>query len=101
MFNFFNSSKNISCIILPQKLTKTTVKIITCNLFFRGSILKATTDLERIGENAMSIAWETIRVKGNPRIPEVEEIISSMTHDVKEVAIATSFLNGLFFSWIN
>lgn len=51
------------------------------------SILKATTDLERIGENAMSIAWETIRVKGNPRIPEVEEIISSMTHDVRHMLI--------------
>ena len=42
------------------------------------SILKATGDLERIGENALSIAWETIRVKGNPRIPEVEKIIKSM-----------------------
>ena len=51
------------------------------------SILKATTDLERIGENAMSIAWETIRVKGNPRIPEEEEIISSMTHDVRHMLI--------------
>lgn len=51
------------------------------------SILKATTDLERIGENAMSIAWETIRVIGNPRIPEVEEIISSMTHDVRHMLI--------------
>lgn len=51
------------------------------------SILKATTDLERIGENAMSIAWETIRVKGNPRIPEVEEIISFMTHDVRHMLI--------------
>ncbi|MDE6492313.1 MAG: phosphate signaling complex protein PhoU [Lactobacillus sp.] len=51
------------------------------------SILKATTDLERIGENAMSIAWETIRVKGNPRIPEVEEIISTMTHDVRHMLI--------------
>src|SRR5699024_10040726 len=51
------------------------------------SILKATTDLERIGENAMSIALETIRVKGNPRIPEVEEIISNMTHNVRHMLI--------------
>ncbi len=51
------------------------------------SILKATTDLERIGENAMSIAFETIRVKGNPRIPEVEEIISRMTHNVRHMLI--------------
>ena len=46
------------------------------------SILKATGDLERIGENALSIAWETIRVKGNPRIPEVEAIIKSMSKKV-------------------
>ena len=51
------------------------------------SILKATNDLERIGENAMSIALETIRVKGNPRIPEVEEIISNMTHNVRHMLI--------------
>ncbi|MFR4952876.1 MAG: phosphate signaling complex protein PhoU [Lactobacillus paragasseri] len=46
------------------------------------SILKATGDLERIGENALSIAWETIRVKGNPRIPEVETIIKSLSKKV-------------------
>lgn len=46
------------------------------------SILKATGDLERIGENALSIAWETIRVKGNPRIPEVETIIKSISKKV-------------------
>lgn len=46
------------------------------------SILMATGDLERIGENAMSIAWETIRVKGNPRIPEVEDIINEMATKV-------------------
>lgn len=46
------------------------------------SILKATGDLERICENALSIAWETIRVKGNPRIPEVETIIKSMSKKV-------------------
>ncbi|MBP2057557.1 phosphate transport system protein [Lactobacillus colini] len=46
------------------------------------SILEATSDLERIGENSMSIAWETIRVKGNRRIPEVEEVITSMSKKV-------------------
>ena len=51
------------------------------------SILKATTDLERIGENAMSIALETVRVKGKTRIPEVEEIISRMTHNVRHMLI--------------
>ncbi|WEV41036.1 phosphate signaling complex protein PhoU [Lactobacillus sp. ESL0681] len=51
------------------------------------SILKATTDLERIGENALSIALETIRVKGNPRIKAVEDIISKMTHQVRKMLI--------------
>lgn len=51
------------------------------------SILKATTDLERIGENANSIAVETVRVKGNPRISEVEKIISGMTHQVRTMLI--------------
>ncbi|WEV44133.1 phosphate signaling complex protein PhoU [Lactobacillus sp. ESL0684] len=51
------------------------------------SILKATTDLERIGENALSIALETIRVKGNPRIEAVEDIISKMTHQVRKMLI--------------
>lgn len=51
------------------------------------SILKATTDLERIGENANSIAVETVRVKGNPRIPDVEKIISRMTHQVRTMLI--------------
>lgn len=46
------------------------------------SILEATSDLERIGENSMSIAWETIRVKGNRRIPEVEEVITNMSKKV-------------------
>ena len=51
------------------------------------SILKATTDLERIGENANSIAVETVRVKGNPRLPEVEKVISNMTHQVREMLV--------------
>lgn len=46
------------------------------------AILKATSDLERIGENAMSIAWETIRVKGNKRIPDTEAIIKEMATKV-------------------
>ncbi|WP_294604471.1 phosphate signaling complex protein PhoU [uncultured Lactobacillus sp.] len=51
------------------------------------SILKATTDLERIGENANSIAIETVRVKGNPRLPDVEKVISNMTHQVREMLV--------------
>lgn len=46
------------------------------------SILEAAGDLERIGENANSIAWETIRVKGNERIPEVEQLLKDMSKKV-------------------
>ncbi|MGO2723378.1 MAG: phosphate signaling complex protein PhoU [Lactobacillus sp.] len=51
------------------------------------SILKAVTDIERIGENSMSISYETIRVKGNPRDIEVEQIISRMTHNVRHMLV--------------
>ncbi len=40
------------------------------------SILKATNDLERIGENANSIAWETIRVKGNPVFQKLKQLLN-------------------------
>ncbi|QNQ80842.1 phosphate signaling complex protein PhoU [Lactobacillus sp. PV034] len=70
------------------KVEKRTLKLIALQQpvasDFRNviSILKATTDLERIGENAMSIAAETIRVKGNKRIEETEEIITQMSKKV-------------------
>ncbi|MDO4911939.1 MAG: phosphate signaling complex protein PhoU [Lactobacillus sp.] len=51
------------------------------------SILKAITDIERIGENSVSISWETIRLKGNPRSSEVEAIISEMTHNVRRMLV--------------
>ncbi|WP_159070030.1 hypothetical protein [Lactobacillus acidophilus] len=51
------------------------------------SILKATHYLKRIGEIAMSNALETIRVKGNPRILECEEIISNVTLIVRHIVI--------------
>lgn len=49
------------------------------------SILKASSDLERIGDHAVSIARETIRVKGNPRIPKVEKSIAKMTEEVRHM----------------
>lgn len=49
------------------------------------SILKASSDLERIGDHAVSIARETIRVKGNPRIPKVEKEIAKMTDQVRDM----------------
>lgn len=49
------------------------------------SILKASSDLERIGDHAVSMARETIRVKGNPRIPKVEKAIAKMTEEVRDM----------------
>ncbi|MFD1410153.1 phosphate signaling complex protein PhoU [Lapidilactobacillus gannanensis] len=49
------------------------------------SILKASADLERIGDHAVGIARETIYIKGNQRIPEVEEMIAAMTNSVRKM----------------
>lgn len=49
------------------------------------SILKASSDLERIGDHAVSIARETIRMKGTPRIPGVEKEIGKMTDEVRDM----------------
>lgn len=49
------------------------------------SVLKASSDLERIGDHAVSIAKETILVKGNPRVPQIEEKISAMTADIRKM----------------
>lgn len=49
------------------------------------SILKASADLERVGDHAVGIARETIYIKGNQRIPEVEEMIAAMTNSVRKM----------------
>ncbi|MCF6515315.1 phosphate signaling complex protein PhoU [Lactobacillus sp. S2-2] len=49
------------------------------------SMLKASNDLERIGDNAINISKETIRAKGNPRIKSVEETIDKMTKHVRRM----------------
>ncbi|MCT3398432.1 phosphate signaling complex protein PhoU [Lentilactobacillus hilgardii] len=49
------------------------------------SILKASSDLERVGDHAVSIARETIRMKGQARIPGVEKEIAQMTDQVRDM----------------
>lgn len=49
------------------------------------SILKASADLERIGDHAVGIARETIYIKGNQRIAAVEEMIAAMTNSVRKM----------------
>lgn len=49
------------------------------------TILKASSDLERIGDHATGIALETIRVKGSHRNKEIEANIASLTNMVREM----------------
>lgn len=51
---------------------------VTSDLRMIVTVLKASSDLERIGDHAVSIAQETIRVKGETRIPEIEKLIAEM-----------------------
>lgn len=51
---------------------------VTSDLRMIVTVLKASSDLERMGDHAVSIAQETIRVKGKTRIPEIEKLISEM-----------------------
>lgn len=46
-------------------------------------ILKASSDLERIGDHAVSIAQETIRGESDHRLPTVEQKIADMTSQIR------------------
>ena len=76
--------KSFEMIALQQPVTLDLRKIVT--------IMKASSDLERMGDHAVSIAKSTIRVKGNKRVLEIENEISEMaTHVmamVSEVLVA-------------
>ncbi|MHA8138121.1 phosphate signaling complex protein PhoU [Lactobacillaceae bacterium Scapto_B20] len=52
-------------------------------------ILKASSDLERIGDHASSIAQETLRMKKKQKLADVDEIISKMTLKIREMLEAT------------
>ena len=60
------------------------------------TVLKAVSDLERMGDHAVSIAKAAIRMKGEQRIPAVEEEIKRMGRDVKNFVEAALelYLNG-------
>ena len=53
------------------------------------TVLKAVSDLERMGDHAVSIAKATIRMKGEVRIQSVEEEISKMGREVKDFVEST------------
>ncbi len=57
--------KSFEMIALQQPLTTDLRMIIT--------VMKASSDLERMADHAVSIAKSTIRLKGETRIPEIEK----------------------------
>ncbi|MGS6484010.1 phosphate signaling complex protein PhoU [Enterococcus faecium] len=56
--------KSFEMIALQQPVTTDLRMIIT--------VMKASSDLERMADHAVSVAKSTIRVKGQTRIPEIE-----------------------------
>ncbi|WP_225048855.1 phosphate signaling complex protein PhoU [Lacticaseibacillus kribbianus] len=58
---------------------------VTSDLRMIVTIMKASSDLERMGDHAVSIAKSTIRVKGEVRTPEIEKVIADMAAAVKRM----------------
>lgn len=58
---------------------------VTTDLRVIVTVMKASSDLERMGDHAVSIAKSTIRVKGETRVPQIEEDIAGMAEAVKEM----------------
>lgn len=80
--------KSLEMIALQQPVSSDLRTVIT--------VLKATSDLERMGDHAVSIAQATIRMKGELRIPAVEAEISKMGREVHNLveAVLDLYLNG-------
>ncbi|MGR4072037.1 phosphate signaling complex protein PhoU [Streptococcus parasuis] len=69
--------KSLEIIALQQPVSTDLRRVIT--------VLKATSDLERMGDHAVSIAKAAIRMKGEVRIPIVEEEIKKMGKEVRRL----------------
>ncbi|MGT2754912.1 phosphate signaling complex protein PhoU [Streptococcus ovis] len=69
--------KSLEMIALQQPVSSDLRTVIT--------VLKATSDLERMGDHAVSIAKATIRMKGEVRILPVEEEINKMGRAVRKL----------------
>ena len=80
--------KSFEIIALQQPVSQDLRTVLT--------VLKAVSDLERMGDHAVSIAEATICMKGEQRIPAVEEEIKKMGRDVKDFVETTLelYLNG-------
>ena len=69
--------KSLEIIALQQPVSGDLRAVIT--------VLKAASDLERMGDHAASIAEATIRMKGEVRIPTVEAEINKMGRQVRQL----------------
>ncbi|HGQ1876762.1 TPA: phosphate signaling complex protein PhoU [Streptococcus pneumoniae] len=80
--------KSFEMIALQQPVSQDLRAVLT--------VLKAVSDVERMGDHAVAIAQATIRMKGEERIPAVEEEIKKMGREVKSVVEAALdlYLNG-------
>ncbi|VLR20873.1 phosphate transport system regulatory protein PhoU [Streptococcus pneumoniae] len=80
--------KSFEMIALQQPVSQDLRTVLT--------VLKAVSDVERMGDHAVAIAQATIRMKGEERIPAVEEEIKKMGREVKRVVEAALdlYLNG-------
>ena len=88
MFSHHAEKKSLEIIALQQPVSQDLRTVIT--------VLKASSDLERMGDHAVSIAKATVRMKGEVRIESVEDAISKMGRDVKNFVEETLnvYLNG-------
>ncbi|HGP8367685.1 TPA: phosphate signaling complex protein PhoU [Streptococcus pneumoniae] len=80
--------KSFEMIALQQPVSQDLRTVLT--------VLKAVSDVERMGDHAVAVAQATIRMKGEERIPAVEEEIKKMGREVKSVVEAALdlYLNG-------
>ncbi|HGN3598283.1 TPA: phosphate signaling complex protein PhoU [Streptococcus pyogenes] len=80
--------KSLEIIALQQPVSNDLRMVIT--------VLKASSDIERMGDHAASIAKATIRMKGEERIPVVEEQINLMGKAVKQMVeeVLNAYINA-------
>ncbi|ACG62274.1 phosphate transport system protein PhoU [Streptococcus equi subsp. zooepidemicus MGCS10565] len=80
--------KSLEIIALQQPVSNDLRTVIT--------VLKASSDIERMGDHAASIAKATIRMKGEERIPIVEEHINLMGKAVKQMVeeVLNAYINA-------
>lgn len=72
--------KSLEIIALQQPVSTDLRTVIT--------VLKATSDMERMGDHAVAIAEATIRMKGEVRIEVVEEEIKKMGREARKLVEA-------------